>query len=64
MLQTISIFYLITFERTKSGSYIFPIAADVIGWLMIVVSIIPIFVYMAWSFYHKEGNWKQVSHCL
>lgn len=50
------------FKRTSVGSYLFPKAADAIGWLMIIVSILPVFVYMAWSYWHNEGNWKKVRH--
>ena len=55
VLQGVLIFSFVRYERAKYGSYVYPMWADLTGWIFVFAAILPVFIIAILRFYHAEG---------
>ena len=54
--QGIVVFSLVKYAPANYGSYYYPLWADMLGWVLSLASILPIFVMGIWKFYKAPGD--------
>jgi len=52
----ILIFSVIKYEPAQYGTYLYPVWADLLGWFLVLVTIVPIFAIAIYKFYVAEGK--------